>query len=245
MSERPSSENQDVETSETRYTRAEVDVMIGEVLAAKLVELGYTPMTQTQPPVASDKGKEPEVFDPLLKEQDASYHKEMLERVRPSKEVIDIPDGSEKGKSSVEGELEFLKKEMKRIETLSRVMNESGFEFEEYVEDTFGRGPSERLHEPSKFDGDGDPVVHLNQYALISRLNRLPADFMLEWFSTSLQGQALQWYHTLEKSKKSSWRELSKAFLGQFSFNTVMNVGLRELENTTQGINESCPDYLN
>src|SRR2546425_2345249 len=248
MSERPNSENQDVETSEPRYTRAEVDVMIGEVLAAKLVELVYTPATQTQPPVASpasDKGKEPEIFDPLLKEQDASYHKEMLERVRPSKEVIDISDGSEKGKSSVEGELEFLKKEMKRIEALSRVTNESGFEFEEYVEDTSGRGPAERLYEPSKFDGDGDPVVHLNQYALISRLNRLPADFMLEWFSTSLQGAALQWYHTLEKSKKSNWKELSKAFLGQFSFNTVMNVGLRELENTTQGINESFPDYLN
>src|SRR3989441_5930073 len=248
MSERPNSENQDVETSEPRYTRAEVDVMIGEVLAAKLVELGYTPMTQTQPPVASpasDKGKEPEVFDPLLKEQDASYHKEMLERVRPTKEVIDIPDGSEKGKASIEGELEFLKKEMKRIEAQSRTRNELGFKFEEYVEDTSGKGPSERLHEPSKFDGDGDPVVHLNQYALISRLNRLPADFMLEWFSTSLQGAALQWYHTLEKSKKSSWKELSKAFLGQFSFNTVMNVGLRELENTTQGINESFPDYLN
>src|SRR3989442_1659063 len=53
MSERPGSENQDVETSETRYTRAEVDVMIGEVLAAKLIELGYTPTTQAQPPVAS------------------------------------------------------------------------------------------------------------------------------------------------------------------------------------------------
>src|SRR2546428_694742 len=130
MAERPNTENPDVETSETRYTRAEVDVMIGEVMAAKLAELGYVPVTQTQPPVSSpsDKGKEPEVFDHLLKEQDASYHKEMLERGRPSKEVIDISDGSEKGKPSVEGELEFLKKEMKRIEALSRVTNESGFE---------------------------------------------------------------------------------------------------------------------
>src|SRR3989441_3568039 len=168
MSERPSSENQDVETSEPRYTRAEVEVMISEVLAAKLTELGYTPAVQTQLPVAypaSDKGKEPEVFDPLLKEQDASYHKEMLERVRPSKEVIDIPDGSEKGKSSIEGELEFLKKEMKRIEALSGIMIDSGFELEEYWEDTSGKGQSESLHEPSKFDGIADPVVNLNKMA--------------------------------------------------------------------------------
>src|SRR2546422_6771416 len=161
MSERPNSENQDVETSEPRYTRAEVDVMIGEVLAAKLVELGYTPMTQAQPPVASpasDKGKEPEVFDPLLKEQDASYHKEMLERVRPSKEVIDIPDGSEKGKASIEGELEFLKKEMKRMNVQFQTESDLGFEFEEYVGDESRRGPSDKLHKPSKFDGDGDPI---------------------------------------------------------------------------------------
>src|SRR3989440_4198350 len=246
MSERPSSENQDVETSEPRYTRAEVDVMIGEVLAAKLAELGYAPTTQTQPPVASpsDKGKEPEVFDSLLKEQDASYHKEMLERVRPSKEVIDIPDGSEKGKSSIEGELEFLKREMKRIDAQSRTKDELGFEFEEYVEDESGRGPPEKLHEPSKFDGDGDPIVHLNQYALISKLNRLPADFMLEWFSTSLQGPALMWYHTLEKNKKASWVELSKAFLEQFSFNTLTSMSLRELKNTAQNPGESFTDYL-
>src|SRR2546423_9529101 len=103
-----------------------------------------------------------------------------------------------------------------------------GFEFEEYVEDESGRKPSEKLHKPSKFDGDGDPVVHLKQYALILKLNRLPADFMLEWFSTSLQGSALLWYHALEKSKKSNWIELSRAFLEQFSFNSMMNVGLRE-----------------
>src|SRR3989441_3469302 len=160
MSERPSSENQDVETSEPRYTRAEVEVMISEVLAAKLTELGYTPAVQTQLPVAypaSDKGKEPEVFDPLLKEQDASYHKEMLERVRPSKEVVDIPDESEKGKSSIEGELEFLKKEMKRIDAQSRTKDEPEFEFEEYVGDESRKGPREKLHEPTKFNGDGDP----------------------------------------------------------------------------------------
>src|SRR2546425_674952 len=105
MSERPGTENQGTDTSEPRYTRAEVEVMINEVLTAKLTELGNTPPTQTQPPVASlasDKGKEPEVFDPLLKEQDAPYHKEMLEGVRPAKEVIDLSDASDKGKSSVE-----------------------------------------------------------------------------------------------------------------------------------------------
>src|SRR2546425_10772945 len=68
---------------------------------------------------------------------------------------------------------------------------------------------------------------------------------MLDWFSTLHQGPALVWYHALEKSKKTNWLELSKAFLEQFSFNSMMNVGLRELENTTQNPDESFSDYLN
>src|SRR2546430_15546330 len=52
------------------------------------------------------------------------------------------------------------------------------------------------------------------------------------------------WYHGLEKSKKASWVELSKAFLEQFSFNTMMNVGLRELENATQNQDETLSEYL-
>src|SRR2546425_12580731 len=51
-------------------------------------------------------------------------------------------------------------------------------------------------------------------------------------------------YHTLEKNKKTSWAELSKAFLEQFSSNTMMNVGLTELGNTSQNPDESFSDYL-
>src|SRR2546425_1611136 len=67
---------------------------------------------------------------------------------------------------------------------------------------------------------------------------------MLDWFSTSLQGPALIWYHSLERSKKASWVELSKAFLDHFSFNTTLNVGLRELETTVQKRDEPFVDYL-
>src|SRR4051794_22892656 len=99
MSDRPGIGNQKINTSEPRYTRAEVEVMINEMLAAKLVELGNTFPAQTQPSVsslASGKGKEPEVFVPWLRKQDVSYHKGMLERVRPAEEVFDLSYASEK-----------------------------------------------------------------------------------------------------------------------------------------------------
>ena len=240
MTDRQTTENPRTDPDEYLYTRVEVEVMIKETLAAKLVEIGYTPQTQSPTvPSRSEKGKEPEVVDPMQVENIATHRSELLKKANTPKEIIDISCGPAKGKSSMEDELEFLKKELTRIKAQYQTKIDTGYDVEEYSEDKSGKGPLEKWHKPAKFDGSGDPRVHLKQYALISKLNRLPADFMLEWFSTSLQGPALTWYHTLEKSKKSSWIELSKAFLEQFSFNPMTNVALRELENITQRPEES------
>src|SRR3989441_7246538 len=246
MAEKHSTESSNIDPNEPRYSRADVERMVNEMLATKLAEIGLAPQTQAQTSSSGlGKGKEQEIFDPELKEQDADYHKELLERVRSNNRVVNVPEKNVREKFASGVELEEVKKEMRKISAQLQAKNDFGYELEEYVEDESGRGPSEKLHKSAKFDGDGDPVVHLNQYMLIAKLNRLPASFMLDWFSTSLQGPALMWYHGLEKSKKASWLELSKAFLEQFSFNSMMNVGLRELENTTQNPDESFSDYLN
>src|SRR3989442_13533148 len=83
MTDRQTAENQRTDPDEYCYTRAEVEVMIKETLAAKLVEVGYTP--QTQPPIipsVSEKGKEPETVNPLLKEQNATHLSELVEKSR-------------------------------------------------------------------------------------------------------------------------------------------------------------------
>src|SRR2546430_5174987 len=232
---------------EPHFTRAEVGLMIKEAIAAQLAELGLTLPNQAQIPAAAsgqNRGKEPEIFDPVLNEQDPEYYKNLYERTRNAKGPIEIPDDSVKGKSAIDEKVESLEKMIIKMQAQLSAKSEKGYDLEEYTGDTSGRGPTEKLHKPAKFDGDGDPVVHLNQYALIAKLNRLSPQFMLDWFSTSLQGPALIWYHSLDRSKKASWVELSKAFLDHFSFNTAMNVGLRELETTTQNQGESFLDYL-
>src|SRR2546430_1587046 len=229
MADRQSVENSRIDPYEPRFTRAEVEVMIKEAMAAQLAELGLTMQNRTQFPAAAsgqNKGKEPEIFDPELNDQDPEYHRNMYERTRNNKGPIEIPDDSVKGKSAMEERMESMEKIIGRLQAQLLAKNDKGDDLEEYTGDTSGRGLTEKLHKPAKFDGDGDPVVHLNQYALIAMLNRLSPQFMLDWFSTSLQGPALIWYHSLDKSKKASWMELSKAFLDHFSFNTAMNVGL-------------------
>src|SRR2546426_11404201 len=247
MADRHSGDNSQANMDEPRFTRAEVEVMIKEAMAAQLAELGLTMPNRAQFPTAAsgqNKGKEPEIFDPVLNDQDPEYYKNLYERTRNNKGPIEIPDDSVKGKSAIEEKVESMEKIIMKLQAQLSSKNEKWYDLEEYTGDTSGRGPTEKLHKPAMFDGDGDPVVHLNQYALIAKLNRLSPQFMLDWFSTSLQGPALIWYHALDRSKKASWLELSKAFLDHFSFNTTMNVGFRELETTTQNQDESFSDYL-
>src|SRR3989442_7404437 len=246
MVDRQSGDNSQANVDEPRFTRAEVGVMIKEAVAAQLAELGLTLPNQTQFPAAAsgqNKGKEPEIFDPVLNDQDPEYYKNLYERTRNVKGPIEIPDDSVKGKSAMEERMESMEKIISKLQAQLSAKNKKGYDLEEYTGDTSGRGPTEKLHKPVKFDGDGDPVVHLNQYVLIAKLNRLSPQFMLDWFSTSLQGPTLIWYHSLDRNKKSSWLELSKAFLDHFSFNVAMNVGLRELETMMHERDEPFLEY--
>src|SRR3989442_10602323 len=153
MTDRQNAENSRIDPDEYLYTRAEVEVMIKETLAAKLAEIGYS--TQTQSPTVpsrSEKGREPEIVDPMQVENIATHHSELLEKAGTPKEIINISCGPAKGKSSVEEELELLKKEMTRIDAQSQSRKDLGYDIDEYTEDESGRVPLEKLHKPGKFD---------------------------------------------------------------------------------------------
>src|SRR2546421_11147827 len=129
MSERSRNVNQEVGAGEPLYTRAEVENMINEMLAAKLAELQTVSPTPTQLPIpslASRKGKEPEIFVPWQREQDILYHKELLENVRLDEEVFNVAYASEIGGSSVESESEFLRKEIAKMNTRGQTYNDFG-----------------------------------------------------------------------------------------------------------------------
>src|SRR3989442_14362627 len=181
MSERPGTENQETDTSEPLYTRAEVEIMINEMLAAKLAELENAFPTHIQPSVpslTSKKGKEPEIFVPWLREQDILYHKGLLENIRPAEEVFNVSYASEIGESSVGSESEFLRKEI-------AYMNMRGQAYNDFGENTNTESrvtSPKAMYKPFDFNGDSDPTVHLDQCELTAETNGTLPSFRKEMY---------------------------------------------------------------
>src|SRR3989449_5513938 len=216
MSERSRNVNQEVDADEPLYTRAEVENMINEMLAAKLAELETvfpTPAPIPIPSFTSRKGKEPEIFVPWQREQDILYHKELLENSKPAEEVFNVSYASEIGESSVESESEFLRKEIAKMNTRGQAYNDFGENSDREPRVTSPKA----MFKPFDYNGDSDPTVHLDQCELTAKTNGLPTNLLADWFSSSLQEPALNWYLNLGEDVKSDWTRLSHAFLKQFT----------------------------
>nr|XP_023903579.1 uncharacterized protein LOC112015403 [Quercus suber] len=66
----------------------------------------------------------------------------------------------------------------------------------------------------------------------------------LRVFPLSLIGGASRWYYGLDPSKTKVWNELVELFVDQFIFNTMIDVILRDLETTKQGVGETFSEYM-
>ncbi|KAI8546932.1 hypothetical protein RHMOL_Rhmol07G0158000 [Rhododendron molle] len=67
---------------------------------------------------------------------------------------------------------------------------------------------------------------------------------MAQLFHESLSGPALQWFFTLEPSKKRTWEDIGTAFVAQYDFNVDLKMTTRELENTKMSEKESFADFV-
>ena len=67
---------------------------------------------------------------------------------------------------------------------------------------------------------------------------------VLNVFLFSLTGSASKWYYTLDIGNIKGWTELVNAFLTKFSFNTMIDITLRDLETTKQKEGETFSEYL-
>ena len=71
-----------------------------------------------------------------------------------------------------------------------------------------------------RFDGSGDPMVHLWLFSDILRLMGLTRLQKLSLFGRTLSGIEAIWYAKLEDSVKRSWEEMAEVFFAQYSYNT-------------------------
>ena len=67
---------------------------------------------------------------------------------------------------------------------------------------------------------------------------------ILHAYPLSLTGGASRWYYSLDPSKTKVWNELVELFMDQFIFNTMIDMILRDLETTKQGVGEIFSEYM-
>ncbi|KAF5934619.1 hypothetical protein HYC85_030790 [Camellia sinensis] len=95
-----------------------------------------------------------------------------------------------------------------------------------------------------RFDGSGDPMVHLRLFSDILRPMGLTRLQKLSLFGRTLSGVAAIWYAKLEDDVKRSWDEMAEAFILQYSYNTQIEITTRDLETTRQEPKESFSEFV-
>ena len=104
--------------------------------------------------------------------------------------------------------------------------------------------PKFKIYDVKKFDGIGDPKQHIRRYLSITEIKGLDEKQTLHTFPLSLTGGASRWYYSLDPSKTNVQNELMGLFGDQFIFTTMIDVTLRDLETTKQGVRETFSEYV-
>ncbi|KAF5932881.1 hypothetical protein HYC85_029052 [Camellia sinensis] len=95
-----------------------------------------------------------------------------------------------------------------------------------------------------RFDGSGDPMVHIRLFSDILRPMGLSRLQKLSLVGRTLSGVAGIWYAKLEDSVKRNWEKMAEAIVAQYSYNTQIEITTRDLETTRQELKESFSDFI-
>ena len=104
--------------------------------------------------------------------------------------------------------------------------------------------PKFKIVDAEKFDGTRDPKQHVRRYLSIAKMKGLDEKQTKLPFPLSLTDGASRWYYSLDPSKTKVWNEPMELFVDQFIFNTMIDVTLRDLETTKQGLGETFSEYM-
>ena len=101
-----------------------------------------------------------------------------------------------------------------------------------------------KMPQIDRFDGSGDPMVHLRLFSDILRPMGLTSPQKLSLFGRTLSGVAAAGYAKLEAEVKRNWDEMAEAFVAQYSYNAQIEITTRDLETTRQEPKETFSDFV-
>ncbi|KAM1292670.1 hypothetical protein ACFX2I_019600 [Malus domestica] len=96
----------------------------------------------------------------------------------------------------------------------------------------------------TSFKWDGDPERHLKHYRSAMILYRNNNALMCKIFTTTLQGKAQDWFHTLLPQSIWSFDELSLIFTKEYSLYRSIKKKSEHLFNIKKNPKESYYDYV-
>ncbi|XP_024311258.1 uncharacterized protein LOC112269245 [Brachypodium distachyon] len=96
----------------------------------------------------------------------------------------------------------------------------------------------------SKFNGSGSPHEHIAHFLAACQDTAQNGALLLRQFVQTLSGPAFTWYSKLPPSLMRTWEQMQDAFLDRF-YSTQSIVGITELTQTEQRVNEKAADFIN
>ena len=112
-------------------------------------------------------------------------------------------------------QMKALTQKMSKMEELMRGQGMGySFDFDDMMQFDGDKLPDKfKMPQLQKFDGTGDPRIHLSQYMITMSTTKALMSVVARLFVLSLEGMAVNWYHGLEKSIRADWKELYSTFL--------------------------------
>ena len=101
-----------------------------------------------------------------------------------------------------------------------------------------------KISDVENFDGTRDLKQHVRWYLSIAEMKGLDNKQTLHAFPLSRTGGVSRWYYSLDPNNTKVWNELLELFVDQLVFNTMIDVTLRDLETTKQGVGETFFEYM-
>ncbi|XP_070670830.1 uncharacterized protein [Malus domestica] len=94
------------------------------------------------------------------------------------------------------------------------------------------------------YKGDEDPDRHLKHYCSTMIIYRSNDALMCKIFTTTLQGEGQDWFHTLPPQSIQSFNELSFIFINEYSSNCSIKMTSDHLFNIVKDPKETIRDYV-
>ena len=99
------------------------------------------------------------------------------------------------------------------------------------------------IPETDRFNGTEDLKQYLLQYLSFIKMDGFNEQQVLYVFSLSLSGIAARWYYILDVEKTKVWKEHINLFKKQFSYNTMVDVMIKDLETMQQNDNVTFLEF--